>query len=88
MVIDVDAARPGFVVLHDLWHPWWVAQIDGRDTDILRANVLFRAVQVPAGHHVVTFEFRPVAGAVTELSDKLFRRAGPGSLKVEKMPHP
>lgn len=88
VVIDVDAARPGFVVLHDLWHPWWIAQIDGRDTDILRANVLFRAVQVPAGSHVVTFEFRPVTGAVTELSDKLFQRAGPGSLKVETMPHP
>jgi hypothetical protein len=71
VVIDVDAARSGFVVLHDLWHPWWTAEIDGVETTVLRANVLFRAVHVPPGRHVLTFEFRPVAGVITEVSDRL-----------------
>jgi hypothetical protein len=70
VTIAVDAAETGFVVLHDVWHPWWTAEVDGKDALILRANVLFRAVQVPAGHHVVTFEFRPISGAIAELGDK------------------
>jgi hypothetical protein len=77
VVIDVDAARSGFVVLHDVWHPWWVAHLDGLEVPILRANVLFRAVHVPAGHHVLTFEFRPVAGAIAEVADRLFEPPEP-----------
>lgn len=71
VVIDVEAAGPGFVVLHDVWHPWWTADIDGMDAPILQANVLFRAVQVPAGRHVLTFEFEPIHGALADLGDKL-----------------
>jgi hypothetical protein len=69
--IEVDAATAGFVVLHDVWHPWWAAEVDGKETDIYRANVLFRAVPVPAGKHVVRFEFKPISGAIAELADKL-----------------
>jgi hypothetical protein len=66
VVIEVDAAQPGFVVLHDVWHPWWTATVDGRNAPMLRANVLFRAVQVPAGHHTLTFEFNPISSALAD----------------------
>lgn len=65
--IEVTTPAAGFVVLNDVWHPWWRAQVDGVDTEILRANVLFRAVQVPAGTHKVSFTFQPLAGAIAEL---------------------
>jgi hypothetical protein len=69
--IEVEADRAGFVVLNDVWHPWWTASVDGEEVDILKANVVFRAVQVPAGKHVVTFSFRPLGGAIAELREKL-----------------
>jgi hypothetical protein len=69
--IEIDAAEAGFVVLHDVWHPWWTAEVDGEEVDIYRANVLFRAVLVPAGRHVVTFEFKPISGAIAELAGKM-----------------
>jgi SAM-dependent methyltransferase len=72
VVIEVDAAEPGFVVLHDVWHPWWAADIDGVGITILPANVMFRAVQVPAGHHILTFEFRPISSAIAEFGDRIF----------------
>jgi hypothetical protein len=68
--IEVTAPKTGFIVLNDIWHPWWRAQIDGVDTEILKANVLFRAVQVPAGTHRIRFEFRPLEGAIAELREK------------------
>ena len=36
-------------MLHDLYYPGWVAEIDGKATPILRADVLLRALEVPAG---------------------------------------
>ena len=43
--------RPAaMLVLNDVWHPWWRATIDGIATEIFRANVIFRAVQVPPGN--------------------------------------
>jgi hypothetical protein len=62
VAIDVDSSDGGWVVLNDLWHRWWFAEIDGKAAPIARANVLFRAVAVPAGRHRLTFEFRPVDG--------------------------
>jgi hypothetical protein len=67
--IESNAAGSGFVVLNDVWHPWWRATVDGQPSDILKANVLFRAVLVPPGKHVVRFTFHPFAGAWAELRD-------------------
>lgn len=69
--IEVTAASAGFVVLNDIWHPWWRATVDGVETEILKANVLFRAVQVPAGTHKVTFRFNAVEGALAEFRERM-----------------
>jgi hypothetical protein len=66
--VEVDAPEAGFVVLNDVWHPWWFGTVDGKPAEIQRANVLFRAIQVPAGRHKVRFEFRPVEGAIKEFA--------------------
>jgi len=39
----------------------WTAQIDGQDVDILRANYVLRALEIPQGEHTITFSFRPNA---------------------------
>jgi hypothetical protein len=65
------------VVLNDPWQPWWFASIDGQPAEILRANVLFRAVAVPPGRHIVRFEFRPLAGAWKELAGHAWQPVAP-----------
>ncbi len=59
VAIDVEAERPGFLVLTDAYYPGWKAYIDDREVPIHRANYLFRAVQVGAGTTQVTFEYHP-----------------------------
>ncbi|WP_210493883.1 hypothetical protein [Microvirga antarctica] len=71
VVVDVNSPSGGFVLLNDVWHPWWFASLDGQSTPLLRANVIFRAVQVPAGRHRVTLTFRPVAGAIAQIRQRL-----------------
>ena len=72
--IDVDAARPGWLVLNDVWHRWWRVEIDGRPAPLQRADVLFRAVRLEPGHHRVSFTFHPFAGL---WEDVTARRAAP-----------
>jgi hypothetical protein len=65
--IEADAPQGGFLVLNDVWHPWWRAAVDGEPARILRANVLFRAVPLAPGAHHVRFVFAPLAGAWEEV---------------------
>jgi hypothetical protein len=62
--IEAELSRPGFVVLVDGYDPGWRAEIDGRAAPVLRANVAFRAVAVPAGRHIVDYRYRPTSIAV------------------------
>ena len=71
VLINVSSDTGGFVILNDVWHPWWFAYVDGRREEVLRANVIFRAVQVPPGRHQVRFEFRPIAGALDQINQRL-----------------
>ena len=57
--LAVQADRPGYLVLTDSWYPGWNAAVDGRATPILRADVLFRAIQIEPGNHTVVFEYQP-----------------------------
>ncbi|MEN5081379.1 glycosyltransferase family 39 protein [Bosea sp. TWI1241] len=76
VTLAVDAPRGGFVVLNDVWQPWWQVEVDGRPAPLLRANLLFRAVQVPPGRATVRLVFRPFRGLFAAIGQHL-RRGGP-----------
>lgn len=60
VVLDVTATSPALLVLSDMYYPGWRAAIDGVGTTIYRANYLFRAVSVDAGHQRIVFRFVPM----------------------------
>jgi hypothetical protein len=57
--IAVDAPAAGWLVLSDRHYPGWRAWVDGRPAVIEKANVMVRAVRVPAGRSRVLFTFAP-----------------------------
>ena len=59
--IDAESETGGMLVLHDLYYPGWIAEIDGKPAPILRADVLFRGVEVPPGRHRVVFRYAPLS---------------------------
>jgi hypothetical protein len=67
--IDVDSALGGVLAVHETYYPGWVAEIDGRRAPILRADILFRGLEVPAGAHHVVFRFAPFS--LENLADAL-----------------
>jgi hypothetical protein len=65
--IECDSPDGGWVVLNDVWHPWWFAAVDDQPAPLLKANVLFRGLAVPSGRHRVTLTFAPISGAIQEI---------------------
>ncbi|HZY45040.1 MAG TPA: YfhO family protein, partial [Anaerolineae bacterium] len=59
IIVDVDAQQDGYLVLTDAYYPGWVATLDDRAAEIDRADVLFRAVKVPAGQHRIDMRYDP-----------------------------
>lgn len=70
IVVEADSPEGGYLILNDIWHPWWRAEVDGAAVPLLRANVLFRAVAVQKGPHRVRFVFQPVRGAIRQLAGR------------------
>ena len=54
----VNAEVPGYVVFSELYYPGWLAKIDDKPADILRADACLRAVLVEVGEHTVTLQAR------------------------------
>ncbi len=56
--VVVEAQAPSLVVVAQTYYHNWRAEVDGAPTPLLRANVAFQAVQIPAGKHTVHLFYR------------------------------
>ena len=83
--VAVDTPAAAVLVLLDAWSPEWRATVDGQPVPIRHANLVARAVEVPAGAHEVVFRFVPgsfYAGAATSLAALLALVIGAGVVRV------
>jgi hypothetical protein len=55
---EVEAAETSLVVISQTYYHNWHAEIDGQPTPLLRANVAFQAVQVPAGTRKIHLSYQ------------------------------
>ena len=56
-----EPTQQGDGSLGETWAPGWHAWVDGQEAPVLRANVIHRAVRLPAGQHRVEFRYVPAA---------------------------
>ena len=59
VVVDATAREDGYLVLMDSFYPGWIAEVDGKQEPIERADYLFRGVFLTRGHHTVVFRYAP-----------------------------
>jgi hypothetical protein len=72
VTLQTRSPRDGFAILSDTYFPGWIADVDGDETAIWKANLVMRAVPVPAGEHLVHLRYRPASyrrgGVITLVS--------------------
>lgn len=53
-------SKDGIGVFSDIYYPYgWKAYVDGKETPIIKADYVLRAIKIPAGQHKIEFEFHP-----------------------------
>jgi hypothetical protein len=62
--LKLSTKCPGYFVLTDLYYPGWQASIDGKPSDIYRANFAFRAIKIEPGQHAVRFSYQPLTMSI------------------------
>jgi hypothetical protein len=66
LTFKVSVKQKGYFVLADTYYPGWRATIDGQPAEIIRANLVQRALRIEPGEHTLVFKF---------ISDSLARGA-------------
>ncbi len=61
VTLETNVNQDSYLVLTDAYYPGWTATIDGQSVSIERADVLFRAIKVPAGAHQIEFRYEPAS---------------------------
>ncbi len=62
--IKTETQRDELLILADQYEEGWRAKIDGIDTKISPANLIFRAVKIPSGQHEIIFYYWPKSFAL------------------------
>ncbi len=57
--LEAESSGPGLLVVNDLWSPGWRATLDGAPVTIHPADAAVRAVDWPAGRHVLEMRYDP-----------------------------
>ncbi len=57
----VRSKKNAYLFVSDAYYPGWKAYLDGKPVKIGRANIAFRAVFIPEGDHIVTFQYEPTS---------------------------
>ena len=59
VLVEANAACPGWLVLADAYAPDWRASVDGAQAEVHRVNFVQRGVRIPAGRSMLEFDYRP-----------------------------
>lgn len=81
---ESQSSSDGLAIFSEIYYPGWKATIDGKAAEVIRADYILRALEIPAGNHAVEFTFEPrpyiVGNKITSISSWLVVLVALGSI--------
>lgn len=59
ITVQVASTTPKVLVIADHFYPGWVVNLDGKEVESIKVNLLNRGVLIPAGTHSVSLRYSP-----------------------------
>ena len=67
LVYETNSKTDQLAVFSEIYYPkGWIATIDGKESQYINADYVLRAMVIPAGKHLVEFNFKPTVYLVGE----------------------
>jgi|WetSurMetagenome_2_1015567.scaffolds.fasta_scaffold09576_2 hypothetical protein len=57
ITVEVETQENGFLFLSEVYYPAWKAYVDGKNTELFRADYCERAVYIEKGKHTILFNY-------------------------------
>lgn len=58
IIVKTTSQNAGFLVISEVYYPLrWKAKIDGKPVKTIETNGVIRGIEVPAGEHIIEFEY-------------------------------
>jgi hypothetical protein len=57
--LSAETDSAAFLIFTDAYYPGWTATVNGVPAQVRRADVMFRALALPAGESQIVFDYRP-----------------------------
>ncbi|NOR44667.1 MAG: hypothetical protein GQ534_03695 [Candidatus Delongbacteria bacterium] len=58
VILEADMQENGLVVMTDNYFPYWHAYDEsGKEIEIFKADLTYRAIELPKGKHKITFKY-------------------------------
>lgn len=61
LVYEYNSENGGLAIFSEVYHPGWIAEVDGQKVNLIRANYILRAAELPKGKHTLVMNFEPEA---------------------------
>lgn len=68
VILKTNFASRKFLVFNDSYHEGWTARINTKNTPVIRSNLAFKGLWIPAGEQIVSFHYRSWPQYTLEIS--------------------
>ncbi|MBN1234139.1 MAG: YfhO family protein [Candidatus Coatesbacteria bacterium] len=65
--LEIFTRSDVFLIQSEIWHPYWKAYIDGKETKIYRTDAFLRGLDIPSGKHKIDILYKSTQVEISQI---------------------